>query len=185
MVLLAKEMKKTKVKINKPIYQGLSILEISKTLMYVFWYDYIKGEYQNNAKLCYMNSDSFIIHIKTEDYYEDIVGDLDSIYDTSNYEVDRPFPKGMNKKVIGLIKHELGRNSKTEFFGRRPETYTYLTDDDKNIKKAKGQKSVVKRTLKFDGYHDCFHKNEIILKSQKRFKVKHIVYKLKKSIRFY
>ena len=132
-----------------------------------------------------MDSDSFIIHIKTEDYYEDIVGDVDSRYDTSNYEVDRPFPKEMNKKVIGLIKQELGRNNKTEFVSLRPETYTYLTDDDKSIKKVKGQKSVTKRTLKFDGYHDCFIKNEIILKSQKRFKSEAHCIKLKKSIRLY
>ena len=66
--LLAIEMKKTKVKMNKPVYLGLSILEISKTLMYEFWYDYIKPKYQNNAKLCYMDTDSFIIHIKTEDF---------------------------------------------------------------------------------------------------------------------
>ena len=65
-------MKKIKVKMNKPVYLGLSILEISKTLMYEFWYDYIKPKYQNNAKLCYMNTDSFIINIKTEAFYEDI-----------------------------------------------------------------------------------------------------------------
>ena len=74
--LLAIEMKKTKVKMNKPAYLGLSILEISKTLMYEFWYDYIKPKYQNNAKLCYMDTDSFIIHIKTEDFYKDIADDV-------------------------------------------------------------------------------------------------------------
>ena len=74
--LLAIEMKKTKVKMNKPVYLGLSILEISKTLMYEFWYDYIKPKYQNNAKLCYMDTDSFIIHIKTEDFYKDIADDV-------------------------------------------------------------------------------------------------------------
>ena len=74
--LVAIEMKKTKVKMNKPVYLGLSILEISKTLMYQFWYDYIKPKYQNNAKLCYKNIDSFIINIKTEDLYEDIAKSL-------------------------------------------------------------------------------------------------------------
>ena len=66
--LSAIEMKKIKVKTNKPVYLGLSVLEISKTFMYEFWYDYIKPKYQNNAKLCYMDTDSFIIHIKTEDF---------------------------------------------------------------------------------------------------------------------
>ena len=70
--LLAIEMKKTKVKMNKPVYLGMSILDISKTLMYEFWYDYIKPKYEDAAKLCYMDTDSFIIHIKTEDFYEDI-----------------------------------------------------------------------------------------------------------------
>ena len=70
-------MKKIKVKKNKPVYLGLSILEISKTLMYEFWYDYIKTKYQQNAKLCYMDTDSFIIHIKTEDVYEDIASDVE------------------------------------------------------------------------------------------------------------
>ena len=98
--LLAIETKKTKVKMNKPVYLGLSILEISKTLMYEFWYDYIKPKYQNNAKLCYMDTDSFIIHLKTEDFYKDIADGVKNRYDTSNYGVDRPLPKGMNKNVI-------------------------------------------------------------------------------------
>ena len=69
--LIAIETEKTKVKMNKPIYLGMSILDISKTLMYEFWYDYIKPKYQDRAKLCYMDTDSFVIHIKTEDFYED------------------------------------------------------------------------------------------------------------------
>ena len=75
--LLAIEMKKTKVKMNKPVYLGMSILDISKTLMYEFWYDYIKPKYQDRAKLCYMNTDSFVIHLKTEDFYEDIADDVE------------------------------------------------------------------------------------------------------------
>ena len=106
--LLAIEMKKTNVKINKPIYLDLSILETSKTLMYDFWYDYIKQKYQNNAKLCYMDTDSFIINIKTKDFYEDIANDVEKRFDTSTYEVNRPLPKGKNKKVNGLMKDELG-----------------------------------------------------------------------------
>ena len=74
--LLAIEMKKTKVKMNKPVYLGMSILDISKTLMYEFWYDYIKPKYQDRAKLCYMNTDSFVIYVKTEDFYEDIADDV-------------------------------------------------------------------------------------------------------------
>ena len=85
-------MKKTKVKMNKPISLGLSILEISKTVMYEFWYDYIKPKYNNNVKLCYMDTDSFIMNIKTNDFYEDIASDVENRFDTSNYEVNRPLP---------------------------------------------------------------------------------------------
>ena len=79
-------MRKIKVKMNRPVYLGLSILEISKTLICEFWYDYFQEKYQNNAKLCYMDTDSFIIHIKAEDVYEDIRDDVEKIFDTSNYE---------------------------------------------------------------------------------------------------
>ena len=95
--LLAIEMKKIKVKINKPVYLGLSILEISKTLMFKFWYDYIKPNYQDNAKFCYIDTDSFIIHIKSEEFYEDIVNDIEKRFDTSNYNIDRPLPTGENR----------------------------------------------------------------------------------------
>ena len=78
------EMKKTKVKMNKPIYLGLSILEISKILMHEFWYDYMKPKYDNNVKLCYMDTDSFIVDIKTNDFYKDIANDVECKFDTSN-----------------------------------------------------------------------------------------------------
>ena len=96
--LLATETKKIKVKMNKPIYLGLSILNISKTLMYEFWYDYMKTKYDDNIKLCYMDTDSFIFHTKTEDFYEDIADDVEKRFDTSNYKVKRPLPIGKNKK---------------------------------------------------------------------------------------
>ena len=115
------EMKKTKVKMNKPIYLGLSILEISKTLMYEFWYDYMKPKYNNDVKLCYMDTDSFIMKIKTNDFYEDIASYVENRFDTSNYEVNRPLPTGKNKKVIGLMKDELGGKIITEFVTLRPK----------------------------------------------------------------
>ena len=82
-------MKKTKVKMKKPIYLGLSILEISKILMYEFWYDYMKPKYNDNVKLCYMDTDSFIMNIKANDFYENIANDVENRFDTSNYEVNR------------------------------------------------------------------------------------------------
>ena len=108
--LMAVEMKKIKVKMNKPIYLGISILDIRKTFIYEYWYDYIKPKYQDKAKLCYIATDSFIIHIKTEDFYKDIANDVEKWFDTSNYhETDkRPFTISKNKKVISLFKDELG-----------------------------------------------------------------------------
>ena len=107
------EMNKTKVKMNKPIY--LSILEISKLLIYEFWYDYMKPKYGDNIKLCYMDTDSFIMNIKTEDFYKDFANDVEKRFDTSNYEVNRPLRTGKNKKVIGLTKDELGGKIIAEF----------------------------------------------------------------------
>ena len=139
--VMAIEMKKTKVKMNKPIYLGMSILDISKTLMYEFWYDYIKPKYQDRAKLCYMDTDSFVIHIKTEDFYEDIPDDVEKWFDTSNYSKDdnKPLPLGWNMKVIGLFKEELGGKIAKEFVGLRAKAWPYLMDDSEH-KKAKATK---------------------------------------------
>ena len=148
------EMKRTKVKRNKPIYLRLSILDISKILMYEFWYDYMKPKYGNDVKLCYMDTDSFVMNIKTEDFYKDIANDIEKWFDMSNYEVDRPLPTGKNKKVIGLMKNELGGKIITEFITLRPKTY--LTDDGKEDKKAKGtKKCVIKRMIKLNDYKNC------------------------------
>ena len=80
--LMAIEMKKTKICMNKPIYIGQAVLDISKTLMYEFWYDYLKPKYQDNIKLCYMDTYSFIIHIQTDDFYKDISKDVNEWFDT-------------------------------------------------------------------------------------------------------
>ena len=164
------EMKRTKLKMNKPIYLGLSILEISKLLMYEFWYDYMIPKYGDNVKLCYMDTDSFIMNIKTEDFYKDIPNDVEKRFDTSNYECDRPLPTGKNKKVVGLMKDELGGRVIMEFVALRSKTYSYLTDDCKEDKKAKGtKKCVIKRMIKFDDYKNGLLNGEVILKSQQRF----------------
>ena len=140
--LLAIEMKKSEVKMNKSIYRGMSTLGISKTRMYEFWYDYIKPKYCQ--KLCYMDTDSFIICIKTEHFYEDIANNVEKWLDTSNYnENDKmPLPIGKNKKVIDLFKDELGGKIMIELLGLIAKTYAYLMDDDSEIKKLKEQRSV-------------------------------------------
>ena len=129
--LLAIEMKKTKVKMNKPVYLGMSILDISKTLMYKFWYDYIKPKYEDRAKLCYTDTDSFIIQIITEDFFEDITGDVKKWFDTSNYDENdkRLLPIGMNKRVYGFFKDELVGKIMKEFVVLRAKKYAYRTND--------------------------------------------------------
>ena len=165
---------------NKLIYLGISILDISKTLTY----DYIKPKYQDKAKLCYVDTDSLIIHIKIEDFYKDIANDVEKWFGTSNYhEIDKiPLPIGKNKKVIGLFKVELGVKIMIEFVGLRAKTYTCLTDDDSERKKAKGtKKCVIKRKLMVKNYNkDCLFKNR-----NKDLKVIIIRYTLNKSIRLY
>ena len=173
-------MNKTKIKMNKPIYLGLSILDIRKILMYEFWYNYMKLKYGNRVKLCYMDTDSFVMNIKTNDFYKDISNDVDKRFDTSNYECNRPLPTGKNKKIIGLMKDELGGKIITEFVTLRPKTYSYLTDDDKEDKKAKGtKKCVIKRIIKFDDYKNCLLKYKVLLKPQQRFIIKNMMYILK------
>ena len=135
-------MKKTKVKMNKPVYLGMSILDISKMFVYKFWYDYIKPKYEDTAKLCYTETGSFIIYIITKDFFEDIAGDVKKWFDTSNYDdIDkRPLPIGMNKIVYGFFKDELGGKIMKEFVALRAKTYAYRTDDDDEKKKAMGTK---------------------------------------------
>ena len=152
-----KKKKKLKVKMNKPIYLGMSVLDISKTLMYEFWYDYIKPKYGDRAKLCYTDTDSFIIHIITEDFFVDISDDVERWFDTSNYDENdkRPLPIGMNKKVYGFFKDELGGKIMKEFVALRAKTYAYLMDDDSEHKRSKEtKKCVIKRRLMFENYTD-------------------------------
>ena len=146
--------------------------------MYEFWYDYMKPKYGDNVKLCNTDTDSFIMNIKAEDFYEDIANGVEKRFDTSNYEVDRPLPMGKNKKVIGLMKDELGGKIITEFLALRPKTYSYLRDDCKEDKKAKGtKKCVIKIELKFNDYKNCLLNDKAVLKSQQRYKCeRHDVY---------
>ena len=138
---------------NKPVYLGLTRSNVSRTLMYEFWYDYIKLKYADNVKLCYMDTDSFIFHAKTEDFYKYIANDVEKRFDTSNYEVNRPLPTGKNKKVIGLMKDELRGKIMTKFLALRPKTYSYLNNDGGGEKSAKGtNKCVTKRKLNFIDY---------------------------------
>ena len=162
------------------MYLGMSILDISKMIMYKFWYDYFKPKYGDKAKLCYTDTDSFIIHIITDDFFEDIANAVESLYDTANYDENdkRPLPIGKKKKkkktVIGIFKNGVGGRIMKEFCTLRAKTYSYLMDDDSEVKKSKRtEKCVIKREIMFENYTDSLFNDKIILKSQRRFKSDH------------
>ena len=183
--LLIMEMKKAEVKMNKPIYLGQAILDISKTVMYEFWYDYLKPKYGDDVRLCYTDTDSFIIHVKTEDFYKDIANDVNKWFDTSKYKKgdNIPLPIGINEGVLGKFKDELKGRIMTELVALRAKTYAHLIDGydddgyDKNKiinKKAKGtKKCITKREITFKNYKDSLSNNEVVIKPQHRFRSDH------------
>ena len=171
--LITIEMRKTKLYMKKPVYIGQAVLDISKTLMYEFWYDYLKPKYQDKIKLCYM--DSFIIYVETDDFYKDITNDVKERFDASGYDKDdMRLPTKLNEKVIGKMKDELNGKPMTEFTGLASKMYAYLDDNNKGLNKAKGRKKcVIKKHLNFELYKKVLINNERIRCTQQRFKSDH------------
>ena len=164
--LMGCKMGKVKVVMNKPVYLGQAILDLSKLIMYEFHYDYMQLKYGDRLKLCYMDTDSYVYNIKTKDFYKDIADDVESRFDTSAYSPNRPLPIGRNKKVIGLMKDELGGGIMKEFVALRAKMYSYI-DDKSELKKCKGiKKCVIKREIKFEDYKRCLFDGIDIYKSQ-------------------
>ena len=156
--LVAIHMKKTKLTFNKPVYLGMCILDLSKTLMYDFHYSYIKSKYGTRAKLLFTDTDSLAYEIETEDFYKDISEDVEAKFDTSNFPKVHPsgIPTGLNKKVIGLFKDECGGQIMQEFVGLRSKLYSYKMYEGLCCKRCKGVKqSVVKNEVTFEDYKDC------------------------------
>ena len=170
--LMGCEMGKIKVVMNKPVYLGQAILDLSKIVMYEFHYDYMVPKYGlEKLKLCYMDTDSLLFDIKTEDFYEDIMDDVPARFDTSGYCPNRPLPVGLNKKVIGLMKDELGSKIMTDFVALRPKLYSYKKLDGSEDKKCKGiKKCVVKKTLTFEDYKTCLFNDSTEYRSQLMFR---------------
>ena len=157
--LVAVHMKRTSVKLNKPIYLGMSILDLSKTLMYNFHYEYIKPKCGENARLLFMDTDSLCYEIKTEDFFKDIFNDVHEKFDTNNLGKSHPseIQTGVNKKVIGMMKLETGAKQIEEFAGLRSKLYAYkMAEDGDEEKKCKGvKKAVIKKEITFDNYKEC------------------------------
>ena len=168
--LMGSEMGKIKVVMNK-VYLGQAILELSKIVMYEFHYDDMKWKYNNDKlTLCYMDMDSLIYDIETDDFYNDIADDVKDRFDTSGYNPDRPLPVGLNMKVIGLMKDELGGGIMTEFVTLRLKMYAYKTGSVES-KKSKGiKKCVVKKTISFEDYKNCLLSGGPSYRSQLMFR---------------
>ena len=159
--LVAIHMVRTKLYFNKPVYLGMSILDISKTLMYEFHYEYIKPKYGEKAKLLFTDTDSLMYEIETEDFYEDISPNVEERFDTSDYPKghESGIKTGVNKKVIGKMKDEVCGKIITKFVGLRAKNYAFILDG-KEHKKCKGiKKCVTKNNITFKDYEDCLFKN--------------------------
>ena len=158
--LMGCEMGKVKVMMNKPVYLGQTIFDLSKIVMYEFHYDYMVPKYGENLTLCYIDTDLLVYHKKTKDFYTDIVDDVEERFDTSGYSGNRPLPIGLNKKVIGLMKDELGGDIMTEFVALRPKLYSYRKLDGACDEKCKViKKCIIKTALTFEDYKNCLLAN--------------------------
>ena len=156
--LISVHMKKTSLVMNKPVYLGACILDLSKTIMYEFHYNYIKPMYGDKAKLLFTDTDSLMYEIETEDFYKDISGDVKNRFDTSDYPDNHPsgIPTGCNKKVLGMFKDEAMGKSIKEFVGLRAKLYGYKMFEGEESKKCKGiKKRVVEKSITHEDYKTC------------------------------
>ena len=156
--LIAIHMKETFLTFDKPVYLGMCILDLSKTLMFDFHYNYIKKKYGDKTKLLFTDTDSLMYEIQTEDFYEDFKGDVKDRFDMSDYPSNHPsgIPTGCNKKVLGMFKDEAGGKIIDEFVGLRAKLYSYKMLEGEESKKCKGvKKLVVKNSITHDDYKNC------------------------------
>ena len=160
---IAIHMKNTEVYFNKPVYVGQSILDLSKTLMFDFHYNYIKNKYGKKAELLFTDTDSLMYHIKTKDFYKDINDDIKDKFDTSDYPTNHKsgITTGLNKKVIGMFKDEVSGKQITHFVGLLSKLYSFKVEGEVELKKCKGiKKNIVKKSLDFDDYVKCLFSGE-------------------------
>ena len=167
--LVSVHMKKTSLTMNKPVYLGMCILDLSKTIMYDFHYNYIKPKYGDKAKLLFTDTDSLMYEIQTEDFYKDISGDVKDRFDTSDYPENHPsgIPTKINKKVLGMFKDEAAGNNIIEFVGLRAKLYSLKMEDGGESKKCKGvKKQVVKSSITHEDYKTCLTTGKEQLRKQ-------------------
>ena len=173
--LIAVKMRKTKVWMNKPVYVGMSILDLSKTLMFSFQYEYVKKKWEK-AEVLYSDTDSLVLKIETDDFFKDISGDVAEWFDTNDYAKDHPAVLGglpivkENKKKIGLMKDECGGKIVTEWVALRPKLYSFLTENGEK-QKAKGlKKSMKNKSLRHENFLKCLRTGESQTRKQCLFR---------------
>ena len=167
--LASVHLKKTSLTMNKPVYLGMCILDLSKTIMYDFHYNYIKPKYGEKAKLLFTDTDSLMYEIETEDFYKDISGDVKDRFDTSDYPENHPsgIPTGINKKVLGMFKDEVAGKRIKEFVGLRAKLYSFIMEDGKENKRCKGvKKQVVESSITHEDYKTCLRTGKEQLRKQ-------------------
>ena len=167
--LISVHMKKTSLLMNKPVYLGMCILDLSKTVMFDFHYNYIKPKYENKAKLLFTDTDSLMYEIETEDFFKDISEDVKDRFDTSDYPEYHPsgLPTGQNKKVLGMFKDEAAGKIIKEFVGLRAKLYSYKMDEGEESKKCKGvKKQVVATSITHEDYKTCLRTGKEQLRKQ-------------------
>ena len=167
--LASVHLKKTSLTMNKPVYLGMCILDLSKTIMYDFHYNYIKPKYGEKAKLLFTDTDSLMYEIETEDFYKDISKDVKDRFDTSDYPENHPsgIPTGINKKVLGMFKDEAAGKIIKEFVGLRAKLYSFIMEDGKENKRCKGvKKQVVESSITHEDYKTCLRTGKEQLRKQ-------------------
>ena len=178
--LVSVHMKKTSLTMDKPVYLGMSILDLSKITMFDFHYQYIKPKYGNQAKLLFTDTDSFLYEIQTEDFYKDISEDVKDRFDTSDYPEGHPsgIPTGVNKKVLGMFKDEATGKIIKEFVGLRAKLYSYKMDEGKENKRCKGiKKDVVEKSITHEDYKTCLQTGKEQLRKQNIIRsYEHVLY---------
>lgn len=181
--LAAIHMRRTCITFNKPIIVGMCILDLSKTLMYEFHYDFMQTKYESGLKLLYTDTDSLIYDIRTEDVYEDIKQDID-YFDTSDYHPKNIFNIPLvNKKILGKFKDECNGKIMTEFIGLRSKMYTFKVQDGTVTKKLKGvKKSCLENKITFEDYYNCLFNKEEKLTSMNLIRSrKHTIFSVKQN----
>ena len=177
--LIAIKMKKTRDVMNKPIFAGMTILDLSKLLMFNFHYEYVKKKWKNVSVL-YTDTDSLVLEIESEDFFADIAADVKEWFDTNDFSPEHPAVlNGMpivpeNKKKIGLMKDECCGAVMTEFVALKPKLYSFLTEEDEKIRekqKAKGvKKCIIKKSLRHENFVKCLMTGQTQMRKQSFFR---------------